>query len=311
MLTPKMAEPLDPAILEILQSVRLDMHETSRPFLLCLKCPCVFAVEPERTIMAEVLTGSPPKCERCGTPINAWEQAYYSAAKLDRGVAPNAIFGLRNTVVMYPLSAGSVMQLDLRERGVPSNVQILRVVHGGRGDGVVTSIESADSTEPLGFTYRVLGSWVGNGEPPKDFQGSTTVLWAPHDADDIGRSQLVAALAALTNNRLRAAIVPASVAVELPMGRLMEAFFKAHGVAGRHRKPFLKDHATFGQQLNVLLPVASSVAGVAQLDSKLVESLNTLRGLRNDVAHSGGTKPLTRDLVIEERERHPEAKSPL
>ena len=72
---------------------------------------------------------------------------------------------------------------------------------------------------------------MGLGESPREVSASTSVTWAPHDRDDLGRRQLFDALDALAHGRLERALIPANVAVELTLGHVLTEHFEAIGIA--------------------------------------------------------------------------------
>jgi hypothetical protein len=131
-------------------------------------------------------------------------------------------------------------------------------------------------------------------------QAQTTVTWAHHDADDDGRRSLNRALLAVATGRLDEAIIPANIAVEVTLARVLSEHLRALRISEKRIDPFLNDAATYNHQLNVVLPLALASTQAPAMSDALRGTLNRLRGLRNDTGHRGKTKePMTNDLVGE------------
>ena len=194
-----------------------------------------------------------------------------------------------------------MLSFDLREKGVPANAQLLRVVHHASGEAVaIVDLDATDSARAPTFAIRVLGVPVVGAEDVLDVQGQTTVTWAEHDADDEGRRSLNRALMALADDRLEETIVPANVAVEVTLNRVLGQHLEDVGIGKERAKAFMSDAATYSHQLNVLLPVLLHGTGAPPMSDHLRGLLNRLRDLRNAFGHRGQAKaPLTREVVAE------------
>ena len=84
-------------------------------------------------------------------------------------------------------------------------------------------------------------------------------------------------------------IVPANVAVESAMSRLLTSYLERF-VSKKRVEEFLENAATYGHQLNVVLPVIASLTSLPLIPDHVRGALNKLRELRNDLAHSGAPK---------------------
>lgn len=128
------------------------------------------------------------------------------------------------------------------------------------------------------------------------------MAWLPPGEPDVARTLLVEAFDAFTapgNETLARFVIPANTAVEVAVGSIMTSWLRASASAARVRG-FLNDAATYSHQLNVLLPAMVSALGGPQLPGDIRAALNRLRGLRNDIAHSGTfKKPITRAEAAE------------
>ena len=285
---------------DLIQGIRLDLHETARPALICFECSKLTIVEDPGQVVRNSLLGAAPVCAACGSPINVWMNTLL-AMRSDVGLAMATQVGARHTAIMYPLAVGQAATFDVRDKGVPQDATILRIRHSAAlADGVaVLDLDGTDSARAPEFVVRVIAVSLGVGGS-SDAQIETTVTWAHHDADDDGRRSLNRALLALADGRLEEAIVPANVAVELALNAVLDEHLHAIGISNTRLKPFLTDAATYSHQLNVLLPMVLWGTGAPELQEHLRGVLNRLRDLRNGIGHRGRAKqPLTREVVGE------------
>jgi AcrR family transcriptional regulator len=127
-----------------------------------------------------------------------------------------------------------------------------------------------------------------------------TITWAPYDDDDEGRRSLNRALLALADGRLDDAIVPANVAVEVTLNRVLSEHLGRVGIGRERLRDFMSNAATYSHQLNILLPVVLAGRGAPAMPEHIRGPLNRLRDLRNDIGHRGLSRtPLTREVVGE------------
>ncbi|MDP9036349.1 MAG: hypothetical protein M3O50_16230, partial [Myxococcota bacterium] len=159
-------------------------------------------------------------------------------------------------------------------------------------------LDATDSARQPTFLVHVLGVRL-EGEAT-DMQAQTTVTWAHHDADDEGRRSLNRALLALADGRLEDVVVPANVAVEVTLTRVLSEHLGRVGISRERVRDFMTAAATYSHQLNVLLPAVLHERGARRMPDHIRGLLNRLRDLRNDVGHRGESRTaLTRDVVGE------------
>jgi hypothetical protein len=285
---------------DLLGAIRIDVHETARAVLMCFDCGALVRIEGEENVVRDTLLGNPPGCTKCSSPIDVWKNTRF-AMEQGGGLAIAAQVGARHTAILYRLGVGDTATFDLREKGVPADAMILRVVHSASlADGLgIVDLDATDSARLLGPMVRVFGVRLSETEAT-DMQAQTTVSWALHDADDDGRHSLNRALLAVANGRLAEAIIPANIAVEVTLGRVLAEHLRALRISEKRIAPFLSDAATYSHQLNVVLPLVLASTSAPPMPDGLRGTLNRLRGLRNDAGHTGKTKaPLTSEIVGE------------
>jgi hypothetical protein len=112
------------------------------------------------------------------------------------------------------------------------------------------------------------------------------VSWVPHTGGDYAWQNLVHAFEAFMAERYEATVIPANVGVESTLGQILSAFVEKS--ASRDRvKSFLEDGATYGHQLNVILPNLIRLFHLPPFSAHIRGFLNRLRELRNELAHRG------------------------
>jgi hypothetical protein len=285
---------------DFVRSIRLEVHETAKPVLLCFGCNKLALFDEADNVIRSWLLGAGPACPVCGQLIDVWMNTLLALTS-DKGLAIASQVGARHTAIAYRLPVGTPTGFDVRDKGVPKDATILRIRHtAGLANGVsIVDIDGNDSARAPSFTVRVLGVALAEGAST-EMQATTTVTWAHHDADDDGRRSLNQALMAIADGRLEEAIIPANVPVEVTLAAVLEEHLRDIGVSNTRLTPFLRDAATYSHQLNVLLPIVLWGTGVPLLAPHLVGVLNRLRGLRNGIGHRGKSEqPLTRAVIGE------------
>lgn len=143
---------------------------------------------------------------------------------------------------------------------------------------------------PIPFRY---------GDPTGETTILVTVTWVPHTALDETWENLISACRAYYSRQYQSTVIPANVAIEARLSRLLTSFLEQF-VSKRRSASFLEEAATYSYQLNVLLPVFAALRGVPQLSDRIRGFLNTLRSHRNDIAHKGSPeKPLDQHGMAE------------
>jgi len=294
-----MSDEFDNPPYDFLADIRLEVSETARPALFCFQCGNMTPTSHDEDVIGRMLTNCHPLCSTCGKTLDVLNLLRLALMHEGNAVGFTVPIGLRHTIILYRLPIGRIKELDLRREGIPPDAQILRVVHRNPSmqDAIAVDIDALDTSRRPNFQYRMLGLWRGTDPPPDDVQGDAAILWAMHDVDDVGRQQLVHAMDAFTNNRIAEAIIPANVAVEHTLGRVINDYFEWVGVAKDRRKSFARDAATFSHQLNVLSPAIAHHLHAPPLSGDLRGSLNRLRELRNDAAHAGPPVAAREDVV--------------
>jgi hypothetical protein len=228
---------------------------------MCFECDGLVHVEREESVVQDTLLGNPPRCAKCNSPIDVWKNTRF-AMEQGNSLVIAAQVGARHTTIWYRLGVGEMKAFDLRDKGVPADAMILRVAHSAAlADGLgVVDLDATDSARVPGLAVRVLGVRLSESDAT-DMQAQMAVTWALHDADDDGRRSLNRALLAIASGRLDEAIIPANVAVEVTLARVLAEHLRGLRISERRIDPIMTDAATYSHQLNVLLPLVPPAQG--------------------------------------------------
>lgn len=79
---------------ELIESMRLDVHETARAALMCFECGALVQIERDDSVVRDTLLGNPPRCAKCKSLIDVWKNTRFAMAQ-DRGLVLAAQVGAR------------------------------------------------------------------------------------------------------------------------------------------------------------------------------------------------------------------------
>lgn len=267
---------------------------------------CRAQVEIPEDAVRKYLCGEQAVCQ-CGTTQDWW--SFLLAMINSIMTIPLQVIGAHITVFTLELRQGQASEIDFTAAGVPDDAQILRVYYTAQGDGVkppLFPLQTLQSHPEPPWIPRKFSIYAQVPSPDAAEASKLAVLvaWLPAAETDIPRTQLVAAFNAYSRGDYlpfdyNQCIIPANVAVEVALGGLMASWLK-QAVGSDRVERFLADAATYGHQLNVLLPVMVKSIGGPQLPEEIRGSLNRLRKLRNEIGHSGTpTTPIIKSTAAE------------
>lgn len=258
---------------------------TASPYTPCQTCKAGhLAIDEETTI--RYFDGQKVICPNCQSLIDWWEQILWQIqCGFDSlSLAPA---GAVDTWIRLKMKPGQISKVDLNELGLPTNVRILRLGYTAQGLGLIpTEIHSNVPTKH--FIPRVIHLYGRpfNDEPQSEIDVLVSVLWVPISEDEEAWNNLVTAFEVFLNKSYDSVIIPANVAVESKLTRVL--FEALRSVASKERiDSFLSDAATYGHQLNVLLPLITKFLEMPSLPDHIRGILNRLRKCRNTVSHEG------------------------
>jgi hypothetical protein len=269
------------------------------PMLPCPHCSQLVMFQP---IPMSFFEGKFEPCSGCATPIDSYELILQTLLRGGFDFWVLAAVGAHVSIFSLTLQPQEVLLLRLRDYGIPADARIIGINYTPRGEqGFLFPIE-VHGNRPIKYTEpmerHLYPMPMGEKGLAKATLVNTAVTWVPNPKVDVIWDLLVEAFHRFYVAQLEAAIIPAHTAVEVAIGRLLTERIES-AVPGR-AEDFLKKGATYGYQLNVLLPLLIRLKGMAQLPERIQQRLRQLNTFRNALAHSGEPKaPLVKGDVAE------------
>jgi hypothetical protein len=236
-------------------------------------------------------------------------------------LATAELVGTRDTSVDAPVVEGT-NRIDLSDFGVPEDARLwwMRITSGPSLD-VINELVAKYGVDHETHQARFrVPEWLEvaylDAPTPGEFPHVFNLLATQPPAGEAERSVakieckwvttpdkpwpwqlLIDAMGSLLWYRDNSAVIWASTAVEAALYELLTERLRIAGISSTRVEQFLSDQATFGAQLNVVLPLVLSSAGLPAMADDLRGRLNRLRKLRNDLAH--GTDVAVQEHVAE------------
>jgi hypothetical protein len=260
------------------------------PWIRCPPCGAALTIQDRYT--TEYFEGTSVLCPRCGASLDWWTTVLLEIRQnflLRQAFAP---IGARHLIFPITLRSEERTHYKLSDHGVPANAKILYVNYTPEAPIHPVEIPGGNITTRRPNRHEVT-MWpvpwenVDVADVARTAKVTVSVSWVPHSPLDASWENLVTAFEAYVAADYAAAIVPANVAVEAALSVFLFDYLARYKISGTHIKPFLDDAATYGHQLNVLLPLVAEWSGAPRLPDHIRGALNRLRGLRNDIAHRG------------------------
>ena len=266
-----------------------------------IPCPeCGKILPPDIEITIENLKGSKLQCHECNSSLDWWIILLNAVKQLSplKALAP---IGARSTIfsiTLYPLTP---ILIKLTDYGVPSDSKLLAISYTPQG-------ESLFPTQSWGYiAHRQLIPHeftiypVSRHAEPKETEVGVWVVWVPHTADDEAWQRLVQGFEFYNTDQYDSAIINTNIAVESKLGRLLFTFMHSVSHISKERiENFLQDGATYGHQLNVILPLITYFKGFPKLQDEFRGLLNRLKKTRDKLVHEGRLeKVLQKDETAE------------
>lgn len=279
--------------------------------MFCSECSKGFYVNAQ--LLIKYFKMVPNFCPHCKKALDLWAITLRSLGRfLFESLALVGAVHTSFILAIYPpeqfgSNQKNMIRIKFNDFEIPSNARILDVsttinMPGSENDGYL-SLFAAQGNSPYRH-YKIYPEMIWypypQGNPPylpTDISFSITWIEAAEENEEAWES-LADALHAFWQWHTKHAIIPANVAVELELTRLLSTFFEQNKISTKKLKPFLQEKATYSAQLNILLPTLMNMINAPILPSKILGQLNRLRDLRNAIGHRSKTeKPLDRREV--------------
>jgi hypothetical protein len=252
--------------------------------------------------------GESEPCPKCGRSFDWWKSVFRQIKENYFNTEVLHLIGAQTTFLEIVLERSDVTKVDLRDHGIPTNAKILSTDY-------TPQTEMWYPTEILGnsnFKYRrerfvspvlELYPWPAPLAPPGPVKAEPRMViravWVIPQGNDETWKNMFEALVYFVHDEHESVIVPANTAVECALGKLLGDWLT--GIVSKERsKNFLTDAATYGHQLNVLLPALMTCLNGPVLSSDIRGLLNRLKGFRNEIVHDGRpSRQLSKDDCAE------------
>jgi len=267
----------------------------------CDRCWCNFHIGDRLAFATMYFNGQLQlPCIECGNRLDWWECTLKSLHKTERTTIQELCLpiGARSSIVTTALRHNVISHVTFTDAGIPDDAFILNINYNTQypGPDVPTGTMQAVEIYRNPFVRRLDLSGarfygIPHGQPPyPDAELLINVTWAPSKANDISWDYLVNAFRYYIDDRYHGALIAANGAVETLLARFMKD--RLQGKASKdHIEQFLKDAASYGNQLNVLLPAFLAHTEAPPMPDYIRGSLNRLKNLRNDLAHANSPIP--------------------
>jgi hypothetical protein len=254
----------------------------------CLKCGR--ALPPIIVGVARYMDDVSETCAACGADVDWFETIKVARDFMTVGFGA---IGATLSIIEVPIAPNEIVSVNL-EAYVGRDKRLLSVtcLPLEIESGSVSPIELHDAEPSRAPTPEVQIFGRVHGKARKGSHScQIAVVWVPHSPDDASWSSLVDAHECFHKKDYAGVIIPANVAVESRLARFFSELLQKRILIGKERsEAFLQDGATYGHQLDVLLPLVVSLAGWPRLRGRVAVALKQLKKFRNDIAHRGETR---------------------
>ena len=207
--------------------------------------------------------------------------------------------GAETKVFTICLQEGQAYRYKFSDYGIPHDAKVLYINYTSQGPGLFPiemhgNVSTRRSVGNEVVVYPVPTKLDSSNSAQTDTKVSVMVSWVPSTTEDGSLYSLREAFDFYMQDNYLSVIIPANVAVELAVERLLTSYFQNFSSKTKADK-FMKE-VTYEHQLNVLLPMIAKREGLPVLPEQIWDELNKLRRNRNNVAHCGKLeKPFEKD----------------
>jgi predicted Zn finger-like uncharacterized protein len=254
------------------------------PRVLCPHCGDSFTISDQ--YITWHFEGRAVKCGNCTKELDWWETARRAIEDNFMLNMAFAFIGARETVFVVRMKPDERLIFRFSDHGVPAGSKLLHVNYTPNGPGLFPG--ELCGNLPMRRIMRdevVIFPIPFPGEAPKETPLAVLVSWVPASSADDSLQSLVDAFEAYAADRFPAMVVPANVAVESEMSRVVAGYIERFASAKRVSN--LLKVATYWHQLHALMPMMAAVSGIRNMPDPVRKALDDLIELRNQLAHSG------------------------
>ncbi len=218
------------------------------------------------------------------------------------------VLGSKNSVGVAVMKENEINHIDLKDLGLPENAKILDI--NLTSNGYLTPLKfipnnprfiQSINDEILTF-YPVQMSDAEKLSDRKDL--AISIQWVLLNEDDISDINLLQAIDNYIDNKPYELIMNGNRCLELLCNQICFKEFIKNNNSSNNKKnveDFLVTGATYGHQLKYLLNLICKANNLILIEKELITKIDSLRKLRNDIAHRGQLKN-NRELTKKEKE---------
>jgi hypothetical protein len=265
------------------------------PSLPCPYCPHLVEVRP---IQMSFFEGQLQPCPRCSTPVDSYELILQTLLRGGFDFWVLSVVRARRSLFPLTLQPREVFVLRLTDYEIPPDARIIGVSYTCQWNETpfLFPVEMLGNrpikyTEPMERNLFPVRMPIHAEGEPKATIVHTDVTWVPNPKVDVIWDLLVEAFHRFYLDQIEGAIIPANTAVEVAIGQLLTERIE-RVVSARRTEELLKNGATYGHQINVLLPLLVRLKGIPPLPERIQKHLGQLNTLRNALAHTGKPKKI-------------------
>lgn len=270
------------------------------PFVTCVHCNNFLNFEP--SIFVDFIQLKPSNCSSCQKSINWFDVVKNGIFHNFMENAALSYVGCKNSILSFEMEPETPKELNFESYGIPSNAHILYINYTPQS-GNLFPIEMHGNTS----TTRYKKNKVFLYPRPFDHKAnelvntkiSAYVCWFVPDDFDNAVLNLFEAFEEYIHGNFLSVFMPANVAIENTIYRLMDEFLKEYSSKNKVEE-FLTNNATYGHQLSILLPMFLKVKGYSEIPDYIMANISRLRKLRNKYAHNGKIDNLPSKIEIAE-----------
>lgn len=267
------------------------------PWVRCLSCNGHIFIEEKN--FEFFFTNIGIQCFHCHQLVDWWQTAL---REVSENFMLNQAFGLvsaMSTFFSFLMKAGERTSYRLSDYKIPPDAKILFVNYTPNGPLFPTELHGNVPSAKISRQVVWLLPVPSDGAAVTEVKVNTLITWIPHSDLDDSWKNLVNAFESYVEADYMSSLIPANVAVESSLAIMLSNYLPQY--VGKDRtKTFLKDAATYGHQLNVVLPLIVGLLKLPPLPENIRGQLNSLRGFRNNIAHVGSTeRPIERRQCAE------------
>ena len=256
------------------------------PWVPCLTCRAPINVE--SSYVKKHFKNEDIICSHCGAKVNWWRT-------LKKGISDNFMFNqafsaieAKTNIIDISLEPNTRLTIKLPEYGIPSDAKILYINYTPNGGGLfpLEIHGNVPHRRILGDEISLYPIPISHQEPATSTKVHVMITWIKHSSNEESLVNITDAFEAYSTNQLNESVVPANVAVESALSKLLSTYISSM-TSKKRTEDFLTNAATYSSQLNVVLPLIVNMKGLTKLPDDVRGLLNKLRGLRNQIAHTG------------------------